>query len=142
MNLPHSPTAAGPLTIASVEVIPVRLPLREPFVVAYATITHVESVLVRLRTAGGAEGWGEATPDPNVTGETFRGTAATLRHDLAPALLGRDARDRDAALGALEPVMDFATGSVRSTPIHRRSWRRISFRSPSEPRGLRAGPSS
>ncbi|MDP9363071.1 MAG: BREX system Lon protease-like protein BrxL, partial [Chloroflexota bacterium] len=42
----------------------------------------------------------------------------------------------------LEPVMDFATGSVRSTPIHQRSWRRISFRSPSEPRGLRAGPSS
>ncbi|MDP9364939.1 MAG: hypothetical protein M3Q10_12070 [Chloroflexota bacterium] len=42
----------------------------------------------------------------------------------------------------LEPVMNFATGSVRSAPIHRRSWRRISVRSPSEPRGLRAGPSS
>ncbi len=41
----------------------------------------------------------------------------------------------------LEPVMHFATGSVRSTPIHRSSWRRISVRSPSEPRGLRAGPS-
>jgi L-alanine-DL-glutamate epimerase-like enolase superfamily enzyme len=91
-----------PLTIASVEVIPVRLPLREPFVVAYGTISHVESVLVRLRSANGAEGWGEATPDPNVTGETFHGTAATLRHDLAPALLGRDARDRDALLRALD----------------------------------------
>ncbi|MDP9364993.1 MAG: recombinase family protein, partial [Chloroflexota bacterium] len=32
---------------------------------------------------------------------------------------------------SLEPVMNFATGSVRSTPIHRRSWRRISVRSPS-----------
>ena len=102
MNPSPSPATAAPLTIASVEVIPVRLPLREPFVVAYATITHVDSVLVRLRTADGAEGWGEATPDPNVTGETFHGTAATLRHDLAPALLGRDARDRDAALRALD----------------------------------------
>ncbi|MDP9362839.1 MAG: beta-N-acetylhexosaminidase, partial [Chloroflexota bacterium] len=46
-----------------------------------------------------------------------------------------------ATLERLEPVMNFATGSVRSTPIHRRSWRRISVRSPSEPRGLRAGPS-
>src|SRR5918992_3751311 len=88
--------------ISSVEVIPVRLPLREPFVVAYASYPDVRSVLVRVTAAGGAVGWGEATPDPNVTGETHAGTAATLRHDLAPALLGRDARDREAALAALD----------------------------------------
>lgn len=98
------PTSAriGPLTIASVEVIPVRLPLREPFVVSYASYPDVETVLVRVRTNDGAEGWGEATPDPNVTGETFHGAVATLRHDLAPVLLGRDGRDREAARRALD----------------------------------------
>jgi L-alanine-DL-glutamate epimerase-like enolase superfamily enzyme len=93
---------SGPLTIAAIDVIPVRLPLREPFVIAYATYPDVLSVLVRLRTADGLTGWGEATPDPNVTGETWGGTAETLRRDLAPILLGRDGRDREAALRALD----------------------------------------
>ena len=66
------------MIISSIEVIPVRLPLREPFVVAYASYPDTLSVLVRIRTRDGAEGWGEATPDPNVTGETWGGTAETL----------------------------------------------------------------
>jgi L-alanine-DL-glutamate epimerase-like enolase superfamily enzyme len=90
------------LCITAIDIIPVKLPLREPFVIAYATYPDVLSVLVRIATADGLAGWGEATPDPNVTGETWSGTAATLRDDLAPALIGRDARDREAALRALE----------------------------------------
>jgi L-alanine-DL-glutamate epimerase-like enolase superfamily enzyme len=90
------------MIIAAVEIIPVRLPLREPFVVAYASYPDTLSVIVRVRTKEGAEGWGEATPDPNVTGETWGGTTETLRRDLAPVLIGRDARDREAALHALD----------------------------------------
>lgn len=90
------------MIVSSVEVIPVRLPLREPFVVAYAAYPDTLSVLVRIRTRDGAEGWGEATPDPNVTGETWSGTTEILRHDLAPVLIGRDARHREAALLALD----------------------------------------
>jgi L-Ala-D/L-Glu epimerase len=67
------------MIVASVEIIPVRLPLREPFVVAYASYPDTLSVLVRIRTRDGMEGWGEATPDPNVTGETWGGTTETLR---------------------------------------------------------------
>jgi L-Ala-D/L-Glu epimerase len=92
----------GTFAIAQIDVIPVKLPLREPFVISYATYPDVLSVLVRVAAAGGGVGWGEATPDPNVTGETWGGTAATLRDDLAPALIGRDARDREAALDALD----------------------------------------
>jgi L-alanine-DL-glutamate epimerase-like enolase superfamily enzyme len=93
---------ADGLTITAIDVIPVKLPLREPFVISYATYPDVRSVLVCLRSSDGLVGWGEATPDPNVTGETWSGTAATLRDDLAPALIGRDARDREAALLALD----------------------------------------
>jgi L-alanine-DL-glutamate epimerase-like enolase superfamily enzyme len=96
------------MIIASIEVIPVRLPLREPFVVAYASYPDIFSVLVRVRTRDGAEGWGEATPDPNVTGETWGGTAETLRRDLAPALIGHDARHREAALNALDARVEGA----------------------------------
>lgn len=88
--------------IASIDVIPVQLPLTEPFVISYATYPDVLSVLVRVRTLDGLEGWGEGTPDPNVTGETWEGTAAVLRHHLAPALIGHDGRDREAALHKLD----------------------------------------
>ena len=86
-----------PLRVAAIDVVPVRLPLREPFVIAYATYPDVLSVLVRIRTKDGAEGWGEATPDPHVTGESWTSASAMLRDDLAPALLGHDARDREGA---------------------------------------------
>ena len=105
------------LLIAAIDVIPVRLPLREPFVIAYATYPDVLSVLVRLRTADGQVGWGEATPDPNVTGETWAGVAETLRRDLAPALLGRDARDRDAALLALDRRVEGAPAAKAALDI-------------------------
>ena len=89
------------MRITGVEIIPAKLPLLEPFVVSYGTFPDLATVLVRLETDGGLTGWGEGTPDPHVTGETFEGVAATLRH-LAPALLGRNPLDRSAAMRLLE----------------------------------------
>lgn len=106
-----------PMIITSVEVIPIRLPLREPFVISYATYPDVLSVLVRVRTSDGAEGWGEATPDPNVTGETWGGVAETIRRDLAPAILGLDARHREAALVALDARVDGAPAARAALDI-------------------------
>jgi L-alanine-DL-glutamate epimerase-like enolase superfamily enzyme len=91
-----------PLTIVAVDVFAVRLPLREPFVIAYGVFPDVPTVIVRIRTTDGVEGWGEATPDALVTGETYAGTVETIRRDLAPVLPGRDARDRGAILRALD----------------------------------------
>jgi L-Ala-D/L-Glu epimerase len=105
------------MIISSIEVIPVRLPLREPFVVAYASYPDTLSVLVRIRTRDGAEGWGEATPDPNVTGETWGGTAETLRRDLATALVGCDARNREAALNALDARVEGAPAAKAALDI-------------------------
>jgi L-alanine-DL-glutamate epimerase-like enolase superfamily enzyme len=105
------------MIISSIEIIPVRLPLREPFVIAYATYPDVLSVLVHVRTREGAEGWGEATPDPNVTGETWAGVAETIRHDLAPALLGRDARHREAGLLALDARVEGAPAAKAALDI-------------------------
>ena len=105
------------MIVTSVEIIPVRLPLREPFVVAYASYPDTLSVLVRIRTRDGAEGWGEATPDPNVTGETWGGTTETLRRDLAPALIGRDARNREAALYALDARVEGAPAAKAALDI-------------------------
>ena len=105
------------LTIASVDIYAVRLPLREPFVIAYGVYPDVPTVIVRIRTSDGLEGWGESTPDPLVTGETYSGTVETVRRDLAPALPGRDARDRGAILRALDERVEGAPAAKAAFDI-------------------------
>jgi L-alanine-DL-glutamate epimerase-like enolase superfamily enzyme len=105
------------MIIAAVDIIPICLPLREPFAIAYGTYPNVLSILVRIRTRGGAEGWGEATPDPNVTGETWGGVAETLRRDLAPALLGCNARNREATMQALDARVEGAPAAKAAIDI-------------------------
>ena len=51
------------------------------------------SVLVRLTDADGRIGWGQAVPVPSWTYETVETVLTTLRHYLAPLLLGRDPAD-------------------------------------------------
>ncbi len=103
--------------IAQIEIIPARLPLREPFVIAYARQDDIPTVFLRITTHGGLVGWGEATPDPNVTGESFTGTAATLRDDLSPALIGHDARDRETALHKLDAKVEHVPAAKAALDI-------------------------
>ena len=90
------------LKIARIEIFPIRLRLHEPFVVSYATQDDIPTVLLRATTTDGLTGWGEATPDPNVTGETWQSTIAVLEHDLAPAVIGLDALDREGIVRAMD----------------------------------------
>jgi L-alanine-DL-glutamate epimerase-like enolase superfamily enzyme len=92
------------MRITGIEIIPIRLPLIEPFVISYGTFPNVESALVRIETDAGITGWGEGTPDPIVTGETFAGVVETLRL-LAPALIGRDPRDRTTLMHLLDTIV-------------------------------------
>jgi o-succinylbenzoate synthase len=78
-----------------VEVTATRLsvPLQRPFVTAVRRTDRVESVVVRLRDADGRCGWGEASHNPKVTGETAAGIEAVVTTLLREAVLGRDAVD-------------------------------------------------
>ncbi len=105
------------MKIASIDIIPVRLPLREPFVISYATYPDTLSVLVRVRANDGHEGWGESTPDPNISGETWEGAAEVLRHTLAPSLIGHDARNRESALLALDARVEGAPAAKAALEI-------------------------
>lgn len=51
------------------------------------------SVLVRLTDEDGCQGWGQAVPMPTWCYETPETVETTLRHYLAPALLGADPED-------------------------------------------------
>ncbi|WP_431028816.1 mandelate racemase/muconate lactonizing enzyme family protein [Lysinibacillus sp. LZ02] len=78
------------MNIKQLEIFAIDLPLIEPFIVSYDTYPSMPSIIVKLTTECGLVGWGEAVPDDHVTGETFEGTYAVLKHRLAPQLIGEN----------------------------------------------------
>ncbi|MDY6769645.1 MAG: dipeptide epimerase [Candidatus Nanohaloarchaea archaeon] len=89
--------------ITDVSVEELSLPLAEPFEFALGQIEEVDNVLVRVETADGTIGYGEASPFPTVTGETQQTAMAIV--DAATPLIERE---ETASYG---PVID----DVRST---------------------------
>jgi len=80
-----------PLMIRRIDAIPVALPLKSPMKMADITITKAENLLVRIESADGLVGWGEAPSAPTMTGDTLGGLVAAVRDHLAPQLIGKDA---------------------------------------------------
>ena len=78
------------MKIESLDIYPIKLPMVRPFRIALGAISEYEGVLVRVRLSNGTNGWGEAAPEPTITGETMR-TAWTILERLRPHVLGKDA---------------------------------------------------
>lgn len=89
------------MRVIAATIHPIRLPLREPFVVAYARWEAMPAVILELHTDDGIIGWGEAVPDETVTGESHGAAISMLRDVLLPVVLGRDAADIDGAHAAM-----------------------------------------
>jgi L-alanine-DL-glutamate epimerase-like enolase superfamily enzyme len=86
-----------PLPIAAIESTVIRVPLlprwrNDP---ALAGKEAVEFLIVRLRTASGHEGAGEASGTARWSGETAWGAKALVDRVLTPQLIGADATDID-----------------------------------------------
>jgi muconate cycloisomerase len=92
------------MQIASIEPFAVSLPMKKPVIMAGEEVRRAENVLVRVTTADGRVGWGEAAAAPVMTGETLE-SIVTAVHTIAPALVGRDPRDVDGALHAMDGRM-------------------------------------
>ena len=76
------------MRIASIEVLPIELPLEVPFVISYATYDTMPSVIVKLTTDTGHVGYGEGVADEHVTGESLQTVCAVIEETLAPRLIG------------------------------------------------------
>src|SRR3954464_6257923 len=81
----------APLVIRRIDAIPVALPLKSPMKMAGITITTAQNLLVRVESAEGTIGWGEAPSAPTMTGDTLGGLVVAVRDHLAPLLIGKDA---------------------------------------------------
>ena len=83
------------MKVERIEAQHVTIPLVTPYVLSrkYGTVTHSQAVVVRVHTACGLVGLGEADPLPPFTEESWAGVMGTLEHVLAPLLIGEDPRD-------------------------------------------------
>ncbi len=111
MQLPAGDAAARPpLLIRRVEAIPIALPLTKPMKMAGVTIATADNILVRIESADGVVGWGEAASAPTMTGDTQAGLVAAVNH-LAPLLIGADAWTRLALKKRLTAALLGNTGA-------------------------------
>jgi muconate cycloisomerase len=105
--------------ITAIEAIPLRLPFREEFRIARGSVGDPHQgaphVYVRVADHEGAEGWGEARPSHRWSYETEESVLTTIRHYLAPALIGRDAWDLRGLHAAMEAQI--APGISIGAPI-------------------------
>jgi o-succinylbenzoate synthase len=76
--------------IRSFELLTTRLHCKKPFRIATGVSDVCQGILLRLTTASGLTGLGEAVPIPHLTGETLEGAREALREELMPRLLGLD----------------------------------------------------
>jgi O-succinylbenzoate synthase len=91
--------------VESIDVFHVRMPLVSPFRTAFADQDSIESLLVRMRSAG-LEGWGETAPlsPPRYSGEYTGGAFAVICGFLAPRLLGQDVASGAGLQELLRPI--------------------------------------
>src|ERR1700736_876733 len=99
------------LIIRRVDAIPVALPLKKSVKMAAETVTHARNILVRVESADGTIGWGEAASAPTMTGDTLGGLVAAVRDHLAPLLIGQDAWQRSALVHRMKAALLGNTGA-------------------------------
>ncbi len=78
------------MKILHTECFALEMPLREPYTIAYETISSCTNLFIRATTDAGVTGFGCAAPDKGVTGETPEMTMDCYREVIEPGLKGAD----------------------------------------------------
>ena len=78
-----------PIRLKRMDFFPVAIPLKRPMKMSGTTIAFAENLFVRVESADGMVGWGEAASAPTMTGETLGGTrgACSIARTLPPAMM-------------------------------------------------------
>lgn len=102
---------AAPSRIASIDILPLRIPFNQAFAHSTMRRAHSDAIVVRVHGADGMVGYGEALPRPYVTGEDVEGIVNALRTELAPQAM---ALTLDSGAAAVPQIEDFVRGWASS----------------------------
>jgi L-Ala-D/L-Glu epimerase len=98
--------------ISQIEIYKLRMPLIEPFITSLAYETHVENVIVVLRSENGLTGFGESSPYMPVNGESID-TCYIVGQYFARLLKGKNALELEEHLAAMDRLI-YANTSIKS----------------------------
>jgi len=134
------------MKLAGVRVIQADIPVERPHKMSFTTLEAVNFVFVRLETADGLVGWGEAAclGGPTWSEESSESIAATIERYIAPWLVGRDAvgievlvremarrvQGNPFARAAVEMALWDLNGRALGVPVHRLLGGRVRDRVP------------
>ncbi len=119
------------MRIASIEVEPLDLQLQTTLTVAYGSYPTLDYALLKIYTDDGLLGLGEASPDPEVTGETQASIIAALK-GASKFLIGSDPFDIEqiieqcfdaipnapAAIAAIDMALHDLMGQALGVPVY------------------------
>ena len=91
---------------------PLEVPMTKPIKMAGETVTHAQTLLLRLIDESGREGWGEASSAPLMTGETLGSISANTGY-LVAKLMGASIADTTAIAAVQERVL-YGNASAKS----------------------------
>lgn len=107
------------MKIASIEVIPVRLPMKAVLTLSRGPSRTLEEgkriALVKMTDSDGNVGWGEAGPSRRWSAETVESCTSAIRQYLAPVLVGHDIFDIAGAHAKMN--LELASGLDPGQPI-------------------------
>src|SRR5687767_1312153 len=107
------------MNIASIEVIPVRLPMKAVLTLSRGPSRTLEEgkriALVKMTDSDGNVGWGEAGPSRRWSAETLESCVSSIRQYLAPVLIGHDVFDIAGAHAKMN--LELAAGLDPGQPI-------------------------
>lgn len=120
------------MKIVALDVRPVRMPLTNPYTIAYETVESASNIFLRIETDTRIVGFGCASPDHEITGETEDTVLAAFRDAIVPTLAGRnplrttrllaDVKRRltgqPSALAMVDMALYDILGKVAGLPVH------------------------
>jgi len=100
------------MLIRRITLLPLRIPLIEPFIISLGPLTHAENVVVRMETEDGRIGWGECSPFRTIHGETIR-TCMTIGEELALQIIQSPIDNPEHLLGRMDRTV-YGNSSIKS----------------------------
>jgi len=92
------------MKLVSAQVYPLEIPMTRPIKMSGETVTHAQTVLLRLTDEAGRAGWGEAGAAPLMTGETIGSLYASTCY-LVERLIGAAVESPVAITPLLEKIL-------------------------------------
>ncbi|MFZ7113782.1 MAG: mandelate racemase/muconate lactonizing enzyme family protein [Bacteroidota bacterium] len=98
--------------ISSIEVLPLKVKLREPFIISLGRLDYADNVIVKITTSSGITGFGECSPFRTIHGETAE-TCIVIGKLLSEILIGRNALQIEELVTLMDKAI-FGNTSIKS----------------------------